>query len=951
MANIVDKYENLPGVKVSYEDGNLYSNQQNLQTNTQSVLIIGSAIDGPVGEPVSVAALGGPKAAEKLFGGMLKKVEIETGEVKVDPVTGLDVRVTKTVKVPHQGNLVRTMYEALAAGNEDIRLLRVAGKRAKTELQAVDVAQALEQILGLAKGNVAFSKTLTMDPGGRLSSNPVEYLREKTTAGEIVREFTGAQLANMILNVDTTAGSEMIYFEADKFRPGNNLEVKFGYTKRNYSEVLRTDADGALTKDPTASKYFSSTKLFWSDDISLGHTINVYVDGIGIPELNGAGQRLWRVGKADPAVTNELTDELTALEYEQGGIRFTSAYDVEVTNGVYPAITPTTTGAADYFYYDEIQMTGTNEFLIPGQDTTFTLDYMPNSDSFKMFVEASGVRSELTASTTTNPNGQYTMIFPAAGSTDKAKVVVKSGAVPLGQKIIASYKTNEKTINNPFLVVEGINSGSVYGGIKNVFNPDSVYGVTVQVTSHVTEADPSGQHKIISFRKPEEKMMTSRDQYLEYRTHELFGVRTLREFVNFVNNDPRNNVVRLSVSGDAAEISPQGLLETDGEVSLGMKKNEATGVYELLKDDSKSVNDPAHFPWLGDDGFFNRNDLRSMRDLYQALGGKYEAVEGTVEEFTLVEQGIYNKLENYAVDEIFLAEAHMNTPVGNSSMVDGVETFFVDPYRNFGTQLAQHCAIVTAKTHETVGTIGMEPVANATLGDIQAYIDEVCVAGVNDHFMYNEATGELILSEEGEPMDVGRHLNVVFGPEVGLANDKIGNYITTGAVAYAGLISTLPAEVSTTNKPIAVNGLRYTLSEGQHNQLAGARFVSFEEKVGLNGSRRVVVKDGVTAAQPNSDYQRLSTVRITHATVQLIRRKADPFIGLPNGMAQRNSLATEIQAGLDRLKELGVLQDFKFSIFTSAREKVLGNAFITLELVPQFETRKIFTSVGLRQSL
>jgi hypothetical protein len=951
MANsIVDKYQNLPGVKVEYEDGNLYSNQQNLQANTQSVLIIGSAVDGPVGEPVSVQAIGGPKAAEKLFGGMLKKEEIETGEI--DPNTGQKIK--KTVKVPHQGNLIRKMYEVLRAGNEDVRLLRISGRRAKTELHAQNVAAELTQLLGLAKGNVAFSKALSLGQDARINSNAIEYIRELMPDGTtLLREFTGSAVNNVILNVDTTPGSETIHFAADKFRPGNKLEVKVNYSKRNYHEVTRSDADGVLTQDPTKTNYFSGTHGFWSDNVQAGHTINVYVNGIGIPQMNANGQYLWRPGKEDADVTNELTQDYTAKEFEQGGIRFTSAYQQEVQNGVYPALTAAVTVAADYFYYDETPMNHVEVVDVPGSDTTYELNYTPQADAFRVYYELNGNQYDLTLKDAQNPNGDFTMVFPAQGSKEKVKVVVKAGAAPVGVKLYAVYKTSESSVDNPMLIVEGKYPGTIYGGIKNVYDPATLYGVQVEVREDITPEDPSGYEKIIAFIKPEDKRFTNRDYAIEYRTRELKGVRTLREFVNFVNNDPRNNVVQLSVPFEAGEIPVQGLLPTDRPVFLGEYKNPATGEYELLKDETKPVTHPDYYPWLGTDGFFDVTDLKSMKELYEELGGVYELVPGTLDEYELVKQGIYNKLENYAVDVIIMTEAYANTPIGREvkNEVTGQIEIVEDPTRNFATQLAQHCAIVTAKTWETIGVINVAPVKNATLLDIQAYIDELTAPGMNEHYMYNEATGELILNDEGEPMDIGRYVNVVYGPEVGLANDKIGTYVSDGAAVYAGLITTLNPEVSTTNKAVPVQGLRYHLSEAQHNQLAGARYVTFEEKINLNGTRRVVVKDGVTAALPTSDYQRLSTVRIVHATVQLVRRKADPFIGMPNGLAQRNSLATEIQAGLDRLKELGVLQDFRFSIFTSAKERVLGNAFITLELVPQFETRKIFTSVSLRASL
>lgn len=948
MANPLDRYENLPGVKVEYENGNLYSNQQNLDSSTKSVLILGTAVDGPVGEPVSVQDLGGPRAAERLFGGMLKREEVETGEV--DPNTGQPL--TKTVKVPHEGTLIRAMYEVLEAGAEDVRLLRISGKRAKTELRVHDVEKQLEQVLGLAAGNVAFSQPITLDDSGRLSTEPVGGIKELNAEGDVIKSYdTLTAINNVVRNVDVTGGYETIYFKPNVFRPGNKLEVTFNFNKRTYYEVLHNDPDGLLTQDPNQPNYFESNRKFFSDAVDLGHTMNVFVNGTLIPQINSNGEWLYRPGKEDPEVTNPLKDPYTAKEFEQGGIRFTSAYQAEVANGTYPELDSAAVVTADYFYYDETAKTVVNTFDVPGTDTTYSLDYLPKQEDFEVFYTIGENKYTLEMITEDNPNGDYSMIFPGQVAGEKAKVVVRAGAAPVGVQLKASYKTSQSANNNPKILVEGLYAGDVYGGVKDVLDPNSIYGVSLEVREDKTADDPSGDEKVIYFIKPTDKRSTTRDVALEYRTRELKGIRTINEFVNFVNNDPANNIVRLSVVDGGSE-SVKGILPTNGLVYLGQKFNEATGVYETFVDESKPIDDPERFPWIGDNGFFDVTNLKSMKELYEVLGGKFEVSPGTLDEYVLVEQGIYHKLENYPVDSIVLMDAYANTKIGQESYdAYGNIIYVEDPYKNFATQLAQHCAVATARTWETIGFIGVEPVRNATLLEIQDYIDELVASDVNDHFMYNEGTHDHILNDEGDPIDIGHYVNVVFGPEVGLANDKLGAYVTSGVTVYAGLNAVLNPEVATTNKEIAVHGLRYRLSEAQHNQLAGAHFVTFEERITPNNSRQYKVKDGVTASQPGSDYERLSTVNITHATVQLIRTKAEPFLGMPNGLAQRNSLATEIQAGLDTLKERGVLQDFKFSIFTSAREKVLGNAFITLELVPEFETRRIFTSVALRQSL
>lgn len=971
---IFEQYENLPGVKVSYEDGNLYTGNEVQSANTQSILIIGTAIDGPVGEPVSVNAIGGPKAAEKLFGGLLERVKVvENG-------------VEKTVKVPHQGSLIRAMWEAIRSGNEDVRLLRVAGEVAKTELPAKDpnseVLQPLADALGsqLIAGNVAFSKALGLPNDQRLVKiEKVEEFEGTDTTGNPVKTFpdsTGYQ------SVDDTAGSETIYFSKDKFRPKNTIKVSYKAKKRNYTEVTRNDdgvtnpsTAGLLTQDLSMTNYFGAEVGNWSDDPL--HQVNLFVidqndEVFAIPSKNASGESLYRIGKQDPNVTDELHDITTAAEFKQGGIRFTSAYQAEVALGTYPALTNVTV-KADYFYYNDIEVAGTVTSSVPGTEKETFLNFIPESGSLEVYYENAGTKHVL------EEGIGYTIIFPT-NSAERVSIMIKAGAGPVGAKLFAHYKTGQSASEDAKLIVNAKNAGSLYGGIEDVKDLNSLYGVKVTVEY---EVNPNGtidmENRVIRFIKPEDKKSTSADIELRFRTKELRGIRTLREFANYVNSLATNNIVSLDVPLTSGDIPVVGLLVTDYTVSpidgrydyrpinLGEKYNEETMKFQLFVDDSKPESDAARFPWLGTNGFFNTASLVDMKKLYDTLGGTYELVEGTLDEFDLVEQGVYSKLENYATDIIWLVEAHANTAIGGYAE-DG--SLIIDVTKNFATQLAQHCAMVTAKTHETTSVIGVAPSPLTGLRDVQSYIDLLTVGValdeegklfytsrginpdyVNTHFMYNLATGEQIFNDNGDPIDIGPYVNVVFGPEVGLGHEKLGAYITNGAGIYAALISTLRAEISTTNKEVSATGLRYTLSEAQQNQLAGGRYVAFESKLNINGTRTIVVKDGVTAALPNSDYQRLSTVRITHATVQLIRQKADKFIGLPNGIAQRNSLATEIQAGLDRLKELGVLINFKFSIFSSAKDRVLGNAFITLELVPAYETRKIYTSVALRASL
>jgi hypothetical protein len=915
--------DNLPGVKVTYEDGNLYAGNQRLGATTQAILIMGSAVDGPVGEPISVRDIG-VKAAEKLFGGV----------------------VDRKTKEPHGGSLIRRMYEALMAGNDDIRLIRIDGKAAKTELAGKDVARSSEQFLDFADGNTAFALNLSVPAGGKYVGNPV--------VTQVDHNGIESTISNAIDYVDSTPGSEKAYFFANKLRPGFTVKVRYDYEVRNYALVPRaddsgnpdyTDPDYTLTKDTTISGRFYSSKLNWSDRLESGHIPVVYVKDVAsgvvstISSTTPAGNYIYRVGKGQ--VENPLTDAWSAQDYKDGGIFFTSEYHAEVSKGTYPDINGDVIVNVEYAHFASSPNNNTASGTVVGTDVVYDLNYLPQSEDFSVYFMVNNVRTDLAA------GDDYSLSL-----VDKT-VTIKSGAAPVGAQLFASYKTSDATVADPRIIVEGRFAGSVYGSLADKYDKESIRGVQVEIQEDPTDA--TGMEKIIIFHKPEEKKLTSKDFALTYKTKDLakLRIKTFRQFVSHVNTDPMNNVVSLTASNEHGAVPIQGLFATD-RMYLG---ESAPGV--IAEDLTQLPDSPKRHPWLGQDGIFNTSSIEDMQALYTKLGGIYE--EDATGEVRMVEQGIYSKLENYVADIIVLSDVYANT------LIDPLST-----EKNFASQLAQHCAIVTAKSWETIGVISMAPSMESILVEVQEYVDiatgapvtlsnekkakyvnaGINIEYVNDHFMYNEANNEVVLNDDGDPIDVGRYLSVLFGPEVGLSSDKLGNYVASGSVVYGALISTLGPEVATTNKEVpAIYGLRYRLSEPQHNQLVGGRYVTFDQKMYSGGAaNRLVVKDGITAASVESDYVRLSTVRIVHAAVQLVRVKADPFIGLPNGLAQRNALSSEIQAGLDRLKELGVLERFKFQIFSSAQDRVLGNAFITLELVPQFEVRQFKTSVVLKAS-
>lgn len=1026
---IYDKYEKLPGVKVNYEDGNLYTGSAETTSSTQSVLIIGSAIDGPVGQVVSVTEAGGAKAAESLFGGQLKKEiresvasiaeynatydsiihlgsnvislgkvteqnpivlstlvireagttlnrvvnlsELEQGKYFYDiennivyfnsPMIGIKVtyEVLKdiVVELPHQGTLVRSMYELINAGCEDVRMLRINGSRAQVSLLVKNKGTDLLDVLGFGSGSQAFTSPLVLDKGtadkaelvkGNSDFSGIRYVREIDQQGIVINEYTGSSVANVIGTVDQTEGSESVNFRAGVFRPKNKIELGYHYVRRTFVQVLSNEGTGqeelSKSTDVTLPLYFETPNRFWSAEGIHAGDFGVFV------ESDSAAKKM--VMMNDPSTLDKLWGfgkEAGDMPTNDGGISFTELYNIWAVNQSpqYPKVTDNGFKVtAGYWYCSDsapilVDNVG-DEFVAPGADQTFSLRYTPTED-FEVYYETINKdKIVLEEKTAANAQGTYTVDL----STETPVVTVDAGATPVGTRLIASYSTiGSQQATNPFILVEGKYEGSVYGRMIDE-DMDAYSGVEVEVST-----DVEGEF-VVTFYKPTEKQLTASDKTLTYELRKLRGLTTLGEFTNFVNNDSANNIVRLTALSGAGELLISSFIETKGKVRLGSQYTPELDGYHMFKNEEVAVTSEIRYPLCGRDGFFDINSLEDSFKLYQCLGGTYLQRED--DSFQLVEQGIYNSIENYPVDIVVLLDAHSNTRVGKLGVnpLSGEQEWQHDENRSFATQLAQHAAVLSAKSSETMGYIGVKPVSSTSLLSIQDYVDELSnTPGLNDHFMYNEATGEVVLNTDGSTIDIGGYLGVLFGPEVGLANHQIGSYVASPLPVVAGLISTLSAESAPTNKEIIAQDVRYILSESQMNQLAGARYMTIDRKRLLNGSTKVVIKDGVSAAQSNSDYQRISTMRITHAVVRIIRSAADPYIGLPNGLAQRNALSTEIQSALDKMKDAGVIQDFKYTIYTSAKEMVLGNAFITLELVPAFELRKINTNVSLRSSL
>ena len=483
---------------------------------------------------------------------------------------------------------------------------------------------------------------------------------------------------------------------------------------------------------------------------------------------------------------------------------------------------------------------------------------------------------------------------PVAGSV---KISVNGAVVDADNYVIndkqISLVAGNFTINDQFIITYKYEETTVISEgmtIRSIYGGSVYKDASIVITEITNEAGEIGRK--FTFTKPESKKYSNSDLPFYFTSFEC---------------------------------------PTVGELKHALANYSLNNVFEIVTDDEDIAT--ADFPVFsstlvqgGDDGVVVNNN-----QLFEALSGKRDA------EGYLVEQGAYQILENYNVDYIYPAGVY----------ADSKQT--VNPNSSFHYELALLCAVLTYRTKMTHGFIDVKPNSNTTLVGVQKYVSDL-LAYNNVHYM-KDSDGNDIVDKDGNKMDLGWYTSVVVGPEPVIVSDILGTYYGSPAIAYAALNASLKPESAPTNKALpGVKGMKYKFSNKQMNDLVGNRMVVFKlknEGVATASSTPYVV-DGCTAGAPGSDYARLSTVKVVTDVVDQIREVADPFIGEPNTVEQRNALSALISKRLGYLMEQGEILHYEFEINATIQQMVLGECSIALTLVCPMELRKITTVVALR---
>lgn len=327
------------------------------------------------------------------------------------------------------------------------------------------------------------------------------------------------------------------------------------------------------------------------------------------------------------------------------------------------------------------------------------------------------------------------------------------------------------------------------------------------------------------------------------------------------------------------------------------------------------------------------NDLFTIELTTQGLIVKDEYMKGTTD-YTGIADSVINDAK---------ASAPVITDFGVDHNVVYDYTAYI-PYRttdNFARQLAQHCTYTELKTARTHGIIGMSRLVDTSLSAIARKVNHILEFNFDMYAKKNN--GRDLLDNNNLPVNVGRNVSMIFVQEYVTDSDSAYSFMSNGAAAYAGLVSQLPITRSSTMYTMDISPI-FELTHSQLQSLTDAGIVTIRNTY----TKGFCVTDGVTAADQSDIMSRLNVVRIAGAVEQVIRGVCEPYIGLQNTTANRNSMQTSLTSGFKNLASNGLISSYDFDIIDDSTVAYYTTVTIQYEIVPIGEIRRVHNVITIR---
>lgn len=939
---------------------------------TESVTIIGTAFNGPVGEPIPI---GLPDQAIYYFGDSF------------DPNTKREATLVPEIQDAYDRGC-RTIYGVRVGGKEmykdydlavetDLKL-RVAGYYPHNEnkkcFMTYQASQGSENAFGVDEGIIKIYKPADRTTIAEKTSGVVDSM-DTILVTKINLDSEGFTKDSRLCDVLDTINN----------KPTNNV-LKFYFVDKNGAK--RTNADKEVQKIPVGA-LFPGIYTICREEAGPG--VNQLVTNISV--VRAKEQKLyplsdsvvWKklIANTDPSkpypIGAETFAQLSHLLKSMGVI---TSYDFLETVGEIDKL-----AVANKVDYEEVDIDGFELYKRLGsgflrtaklkevgkdkdQNPKYKVVSAPDGDTHRVVAIEDGIYSTLRMH-----NTDYTVLAAATCETDatgnlpkkskfkkaKASTITLSDATSK-EYIKVTSKIDEKKytddlIGYKFVIkkadrtkmkeTEILNKLSnvkfrLLPELKTVPTTDEVTGVAEGTLAFCT-AD-SKLYKLT------EKKFVVADPALIGNVNVLAGM-----------NEGKTGRSAFEFKAGAGDV-PYTLMTDERLKALDPDKD----LFVVMSEDSALIYkiegaNLVPFCSLKDvaDDIFSEEDFTAVcaeKDLPKLTGNDNTTVVNILStelEYSSVEEFVDTLNENAALKNRFIFEVTGEVAADDMVEITGegnnrkegyiYDTSLYIPYTttdNFARHLAQHCFYTSLQSYPTHGIIGCDKLTGVTLSTISERVDNVSSLKLD---MYaKKYNGNNIYTSNNLPYCIGRCVSIVFAQYPVTTGNGYG-YISSGASGYAGMLSTLDADTSSTNQNINIkpDALMLNLSNYQLTKLNTTGIVCFR-KVG----DVVKVVDGITQDEADSPYRRLSTIKIMNATAKLLRDAILPFIGKTRSDETMNAMETAIKSVLNKVTGV-LIANYSYNISSETDDNYLGIVRIRYAITPAYEIKQVFNELEI----
>lgn len=869
--------------------------------STDSVVVIGTAFDGPVGKPIKVYS---PEHARYVFG------------------------KTFDFKTKREASLVPEILSCWDRGCRTIYAVRVAGEEIYKDYDLAVPVDCKLRVSGIFASNqnkdvyfqyVSEDRDLNTEAVIKIFKNASRATIEEKLLGRVIKE--NSILINSIelnSNWNITKSTRLIDF----------IKMFNTYKYNNVLKLSLVNSDGSDISDTVLAQSVTVGDMF----------AGVYFVG---RDKNGP-----TVTPKTKKTSRLILDANKDLVYEgfTGDVYSTLEYNTDITKPLPIYHTKLSDLAASLG--SAVSMTKIFDFLeIPGKvDSVWEKDKKDYEkvgiSDFEMYKILGSGFANTCKIIETSPNSNVYKVVEVNDVLDPNRVSpIVDGIYSTLENLKSDYrvlvgKYADTTLNAPlpskdeFLKSNPKNNIAFKKGTKNIIDafakldakdlsPAKTYEFELKLVD--SSSDLFNRELLINnLYKEEGKNIVAYNLPLESSVGTAFEASTAK-YILINSNDEL--IVFSKGTGENANLEAQGYL-------LDLLKENTDCFSTILKNDDKNL--------------VTINLANAESTTIMELIAKLNECEKLSELFEFSISAEVSEEEKYDYISTAIDVDVKTTIVDRES--PRYDTNLYIPYKttdNFARQLAQHSIYTALKTAPTHAVIGVSKLASDNLNAIAAKVDKLLKT---DYNLYaKKSNGNDMLDKDNMPYPIGRAISITsFQHNVEAENYT---YLTTGAASYAGMVSALAIDQSSTSQPISLTNLSYELTNYQLSKLTQAGYVTVKNSY----TKGYVITDGVTMAPATSPFRRLSVTRIINAVDETIRAAAEPFIGKQNHLANRNSLQTAIKSKLDTMLD-SLIEKYDFRLVVDKAAQRMGIIEIEYTIIPIYEIREVRNRVSVRDS-